>query len=85
VEAHPHRVVGRAELAQFARQVGSVRTVLVDAIDGELAIGRTSSDAPEIDGVVQVQDGAEHGLKPGDFAQVRIMGSDEHDLYGLVA
>jgi ribosomal protein S12 methylthiotransferase len=70
---------------RLERQVGRVRTVLIDAIDGELAIGRTSSDAPEIDGVVQVQDGAEHGLKPGDFAQVRIMGSDEHDLYGLVA
>src|SRR5687768_3195120 len=71
--------------ARLERKVGSVRTVLVDAIDGELAIGRTSSDAPEIDGVVQVQDGAEHGLKPGDFAQVTILGSDEHDLYGLVA
>jgi ribosomal protein S12 methylthiotransferase len=70
---------------KLERKVGSVRTVLVDAIDGELAIGRTSADAPEIDGVVQVQDGAEQGLKPGDFAQVRIMGSDEHDLYGLVA
>ncbi|MGH8029872.1 MAG: 30S ribosomal protein S12 methylthiotransferase RimO [Arenimonas sp.] len=69
---------------KLERKVGSVRTVLVDAIDGELAIGRTSSDAPEIDGVVQVQDGAEHGLEPGDFAQVTIMGSDEHDLYGLV-
>jgi ribosomal protein S12 methylthiotransferase len=70
---------------KLERKVGSVRTVLVDAIDGELAIGRTSADAPEIDGVVQVQDGAEQGLKPGDFAQVMIMGSDEHDLYGLVA
>ena len=70
---------------RLERKVGSVRTVLVDAIDGELAIGRTGSDAPEIDGVVQVQDGAEHGLRPGDFAQVRIMGSDEHDLYGVVA
>jgi len=71
--------------ARLERKVGSVRTVLIDAIDGELAIGRTSSDAPEIDGVVQVQDGAERGLAPGDFVEVAIMGSDEHDLYGLVA
>jgi ribosomal protein S12 methylthiotransferase len=70
---------------RLERKVGRVETVLIDAIDGELAIGRTSADAPEIDGVVQVQDGAEQGLKPGDFAQVTIMGSDEHDLYGLVA
>jgi ribosomal protein S12 methylthiotransferase len=70
---------------RLERKVGRVETVLVDAIDGELAIGRTTADAPEIDGVVQVQDGAERGLKPGDFVQVRVMGSDEHDLYGLVA
>jgi ribosomal protein S12 methylthiotransferase len=66
-------------------KVGRVLTVLVDAIDGELAIARSAADAPEIDGVVQVQDGAERGLRVGEFADVRIMGSDEHDLYGLVA
>jgi ribosomal protein S12 methylthiotransferase len=66
-------------------KVGSVQEVLVDAIDGELAIARSKADAPEIDGVVQVQDGAERGLEAGDFARVRIMGSDEHDLYALVA
>jgi len=42
------------------------------------------ADAPEIDGLVQVQDGREAGLVPGEFAMVRIMGSDEHDLYGEV-
>ena len=26
----------------------------------------------------------EAGLQPGEFAMVRIMGSDEHDLYGEV-
>jgi ribosomal protein S12 methylthiotransferase len=66
-------------------KVGTVQQVLIDVIDGELAIGRSRADAPEIDGTVQIQDGAEAGLKPGDFVDVRIMGSDEHDLYGLVA
>ena len=56
----------------------------VDAIAGELAIARSRADAPEIDGLVQVQDGAEHGLQPGQFVDVRIMGSDEHDLFGVV-
>ncbi len=69
---------------KLERKVGSVQTVLVDVIDGELAIGRSKADAPEIDGLVQIQDGAAAGLKPGDFCEVRIMGSDEHDLYGLV-
>ena len=68
---------------KLARKVGSTQKVLVDAIDGDLAIGRSMADAPEIDGLVMVQDGAAMGLKPGMFAQVRILGSDEHDLYGL--
>jgi ribosomal protein S12 methylthiotransferase len=32
--------------------------------------------------VVQVQDGREAGLRPGQFVEVEILGSDEHDLYG---
>jgi len=71
--------------AKLEAKVGSVQEVLVDRIDGELAIGRSRADAPEIDGTVQIQDGAEAGLKPGEFVRVRIMGADEHDLYGLVA
>jgi len=68
---------------KLQRKVGSTQQVLVDAIDGELAIARSMADAPEIDGLVQIQDGAAMGLKPGQFAQVRIMGADEHDLYAL--
>ena len=77
----------QAEISEdkLAAKVGSVQEVLIDLIDGDLAIGRSRADAPEIDGTVQVQDGAERGLRAGEFAQVRIMGSDEHDLYGLVA
>ncbi|MDP1697886.1 MAG: 30S ribosomal protein S12 methylthiotransferase RimO [Xanthomonadaceae bacterium] len=76
----------QAEISEekLARKVGTMQRVLVDLIDGELAIARSMADAPEIDGLVQIQDGAEAGLKPGDFADVRIMGSDEHDLYALV-
>jgi ribosomal protein S12 methylthiotransferase len=69
---------------KLERKVGTVQTVIIDEIDGELAIGRSKADAPEIDGLVQIQDGAAAGLKPGDFCEVRIMGSDEHDLFGMV-
>src|SRR5690554_1376235 len=65
-------------------KVGTVQRCIVDSIDGELAIARSMADAPEIDGLVQVQDGREAGLRPGEFVDVRIMGSDEHDLYGEV-
>ena len=69
---------------KLERKVGTVQQVLVDLVDGELAIGRSRADAPEIDGCVQIQDGAEAGLKPGQFVDVHILGSDEHDLFGRV-
>ncbi len=70
--------------ARLAAKVGSVQRCIVDAIDGDLAIARSMADAPEIDGLVQIQDGREAGLQPGEFVNVRIMGNDEHDLYGEV-
>lgn len=70
--------------SKLEAKVGSVQQCLVDAIDGDLAIARSMADAPEIDGLVQIQNGREAGLRPGDFASVQIMGSDEHDLYGEV-
>ena len=69
--------------AKLEAKVGTVQRCLVDVVDGELAIARSMADAPEIDGVVQIQDGA--ALKPGQFVDVEIMGSDEHDLYGEIA
>jgi len=66
-------------------KVGTVQRCIVDSIDGELAIARSQADAPEIDGLVQIQNGQFAGLKPGDFCDVEIMGSDEHDLFGEVA
>jgi ribosomal protein S12 methylthiotransferase len=69
---------------KLQRKVGTVQQVLVDATDGELAIARSKADAPEIDGLVQIQDGERMGLKPGQFVDVSIMGADEHDLFALV-
>ena len=69
---------------KLEEKIGTVQTVLVDAIDGDLAYARSFADAPQIDGCVQIQDGYEAGLAPGQFAQVHILGSDEHDLYGCV-
>jgi ribosomal protein S12 methylthiotransferase len=69
-------------MARLEAKVGTTQRCLVDAIDGDLAIARSMADAPEIDGLVQIQNGLEAGLKPGQFVDVGIMGSDEHDLYG---
>jgi ribosomal protein S12 methylthiotransferase len=62
-------------------KIDRTMTVLVDTIDDEgTAIARSSADAPEIDGVVYIEDGEE--LPIGEFTSVRIMDSDEHDLFG---
>ena len=52
---------------------GKTLKVLVD----EPGIGRSSADAPEIDGVVRFKGG-----KAGEFGDVPIDRADEHDLYG---
>src|SRR5690606_27383421 len=71
--------------ARLEAKVGTTQRCIVDAIDGELAIARSMADAPAIDGTVQIQDGWFAGSQPGDFVDVEIMGSDEHDLFGEVA
>ena len=64
---------------RLAAKVGRTMTVLVDEVTPEGAIARSAADAPEIDGVVHIADAA--GLKVGEFTEVEITGSDEHDLY----
>ena len=68
--------------AKLQRQVGAVRTVLVDEIQAGEAVARSTSDAPEVDGVVRLKPAS--GLRSGDFIQARIRAADAHDLYGEV-
>lgn len=65
--------------ARLQRKRGQVMQVLVDAIDGEQAVARSAADAPEIDGVVLIENGA--ALEVGELATVEITRSDVHDLY----
>ncbi len=64
------------------QRVGNVVRVLVDSVGPQGALARTASDAPQIDGVVQVA--SHRSLKPGEFSSVLITGSDAHDLMGEV-
>ncbi|MEK6592302.1 MAG: 30S ribosomal protein S12 methylthiotransferase RimO [Pseudomonadota bacterium] len=64
--------------ARRARKVGQTLTVLVDEVTAKGAIARSSADAPEIDGQVFISKPGK--LKVGEFAQVRVTGSDAHDL-----
>ena len=65
---------------KLTTKVGQTLTVLVDHIDEDgTATARSHADAPEIDGVVIIEDSSK--LKIGEFAKVEIINSDEHDLY----
>ena len=65
-------------------KIGSVQRCLVDLIEDGIAVARSAADAPEIDGLVHIQDGEQAGLKPGQFVDVTIVDSDEHDLFAEV-
>jgi len=56
--------------------------VLIDEMDGDTAIARSTADAPDIDGKVYIQDAK--GLVAGMWADVKIKRSDEHDLYATL-
>jgi ribosomal protein S12 methylthiotransferase len=68
---------------KLKRKIGKTLKALVDHVDDDGAIARTSADAPEIDGVVRIRDGLK--LKPGQFVDVRVEAAQEHDLVGRVA
>jgi len=70
--------------ARLQAKIGSTQKVIIDGIDEEndRLIGRSSADAPEIDGLVHIE--ADGEFKPGDFVDVKIDNADDYDLYGKV-
>jgi len=73
------RVQEKISTRRLKRKVGKTIQVLVDEVKPEGAVGRSSADAPEIDGVVHVE--SANKFAPGDWAQVKVFRSDAHDLF----
>jgi ribosomal protein S12 methylthiotransferase len=69
---------------RLQRKVGTVQRVLIDEVGPTVATGRTSADAPEIDGIVEIATGGRK-LKAGEFVDVSITSAAEHDLRGTLA
>lgn len=71
---------------RLQRKVGKSLRVLVDEVNQDGGIGRSSADAPEIDGVVYIAPPAKafKRYKVGDMVSVKITGADGHDLWGEV-
>ena len=67
---------------RLKQKIGKTLDVLVDEIDEEGIIGRTKADAPEVDGLVYVDNLSGINVKVGDVIKVTITNSDEYDLWG---
>jgi ribosomal protein S12 methylthiotransferase len=65
-------------------KVGQVFRTLFDRKEGKYFIGRTEADSPEVDNEVLVPAKNTY-VRLGDFADVRITGAEEFDLYGTLA
>ena len=65
---------------KLQRKIGTRMTVLVDEVDEEGAVARSPGDAPNIDGMVYLNDFFD--CQPGDFIEVEIEHADEYDLWG---
>jgi len=67
--------------------IGKTRDVIIDAIDTSenMIIARTTSDAPDIDGLVYIAIPANrpesNNLQVGDITQVTVTDTDEYDMW----
>ncbi|MDO8862238.1 30S ribosomal protein S12 methylthiotransferase RimO [Haliea sp. E1-2-M8] len=65
--------------ARLQAKVGRTIEILIDAVDEEGAIGRSTADAPEIDGKVYLEGITD--LQPGDFVEAEVTAADDYDLW----
>ncbi len=73
---------------RLQRHIGTKQTVIVDEVilDEGYVVARTQYDAPEVDGVVIVENLPKDAqLYPGTFIDVIIQDADAHDLYAELA
>jgi ribosomal protein S12 methylthiotransferase len=68
---------------RLSAKVGRKMQVLVDRVEGDVALARTRGDAPEIDGIVRIRGAAKSAV--GDWAEARITKAGAYDLEGKFA
>ncbi|WP_019603281.1 30S ribosomal protein S12 methylthiotransferase RimO [Teredinibacter turnerae] len=69
----------RISAARLQAKIGKTIDVLIDRSEGVNALGRSFADAPEIDGVVIVEDSAH--LASGSLIKARVTAADEYDIW----
>ena len=65
---------------RLKRKVGTRQKVIIDSVGATVAKGRSTADAPEIDGAVYVA--SHRPLRVGEIATVKIERADAYDLHG---
>jgi ribosomal protein S12 methylthiotransferase len=68
--------------ARLRAKIGKQIEVIVDDVQDNIAVARSWADAPEIDGLVHVQNG--EALNVGDIVIVNVVEATEHDLIAVV-
>lgn len=67
-------------------KIGKTLPVMIDRIEDHRIIARTQGDAPEIDGLVYIDNADGHAsLVPGDIINARIVNTTEHDMTAEIA
>lgn len=78
------RLMSLQQEISFKRQrlfVGAEMDVLVESISEGVAEGRSFREAPEVDGIVEIQN-VRRDLQIGDKIRVRMIEAMEHDMIG---
>jgi ribosomal protein S12 methylthiotransferase len=74
---------GVISATRLQARIGTRCRVLVDSLEGGVALARSAAEAPEIDGLVRVREAGK--LQLGEFAEVRITAADTYDLVAVPA
>ncbi len=76
------QVQSRISAERLSKKIGKTLDVIIDECEDEdgVAVGRTTADAPEIDGVIYVTTDAH--LEPGDIVKVKVTANEDYDLVG---
>jgi ribosomal protein S12 methylthiotransferase len=64
-------------------KIGNEYNIVIDNIDSEGATGRSFGEAPEIDGIIHLND--VHDLELGQRVWVEIIHTDEHDMWAVLS
>jgi ribosomal protein S12 methylthiotransferase len=63
------------------KKIGKTFKVVIDRKDGNMFVGRTEFDSPDVDNEVLI-DATKHYVQVGKFANIKITEATEFDLYG---